>query len=163
MTVEEAPHTNQRPLIALAILLGVAALVFAGLWAYGEFFSPMAAPNGEAQTAVDAYMEAWNNYDAEAFAALVTADYVFENEGGTGDAATTPSSFGYAEQGNWLAETVGEPIWHGDDPTLYMSAAHLLTADFYPEEGIEAISTMTLVKEGDSYLVARHVVFGDLP
>ena len=163
MTVQESPHATQRALVVLVAVLGLLALVFAGLWVSGEFFSPTAAPNSEAQAAVDAYMDAWNDYDAEAFAQLVTDDYAFETEDSIGDATTTPSSFDYAEQGNWSAETVGVPIWHGDDPTLYMSAAHFLTADFYPEEGIETISTMTVVKVDETYLIARHVIFGELP
>lgn len=163
MTVEEAPRTAQRTLAVLAVVLGVIALVFASLWAYDLFFSTTAAPNSEAQATVDAYMDAWNNYDAETFAQLVTEDFVFEAEASSGDATTTSASFEYAEQGNWAVETIGEEIWHGDDPTLYMSTAHFLTADFYPEEGIKAISTITIAKEGDTYLIARHVVFGELP
>lgn len=159
MAVRHEEGTERR-LIWVVAVLGVAVLGLVGWVAY-DAFAPT-APNGELQELVDAYHQAWNDHDGEAFLALVTDDYVMETaQGGPNDAIAQAANVVEMAESDWTVVVIGEPLWwEGTDDAYYVSFANRLTSTVYPEEGYEGMSMLKIVEVDDTYLVARHIYYG---
>lgn len=117
---------------------------------------------GDVKAVVDAYSASWNDYDAEAFNAVVTDDYMFINT--TVDRETTKEqqagSMAMLESGNWNAEQVGDGISAGDGP-WFVSVSNALTAT--NSDGAAGISVLTVVDDGGVLKVLEHIYTGTQP
>jgi len=116
----------------------------------------------DVKAVVDAYSASWNDYDAEAFNAVVTDDYMFINT--TVDRETTKeqqaASMEMLESGNWNAEQVGDGISAGEGP-WFVSISNALTAT--NSDGAAGISVLTVVDDGGVLKVLEHIYTGTQP
>jgi hypothetical protein len=153
--------TKAHRLSIWVVVLAISTVGLAGWIVYDLFFSATAAPSFEIMGVVMDYVDAWNEADPVAFEAVVTDDYVFQNEYGTYDLAGQLENLTKVDETNMEASMVGWPIWAGDGP-WYVSVADRMMADDW-DEPVSGIGTVTIVQEGDTYLVDSHICFSDLP
>jgi len=120
---------------------------------------------------IDDYFAAYNAYDADAVRALITDEYVL-NEGGKDPvySVSTPlrNVYGAAQMLAYVKgsnkrkelqfETLGEPVIAGNGPWLAAQVI-LATSINYPN-GVDGISTFSIVDEGGTLKVARDVFVG---
>ena len=152
------PDRGNRTLKAIVIALTV-ALVGLGAWVIIDrsSTSDTALSDDVAQVWND-YSDAWNNYDGDAFLALVTPDYTFVNGQSTTNAESQARSIENASTVDWHATMVGEPTMVGDGP-WYVSQAGQVEMTSLPEP-IEGISVLTIVDVGGELKVANHTFYG---
>lgn len=155
----DASHGRHRFLVATIAVLAVALIGLTAWVVYDSTQTPETNPSGDVTQLLDDYRSAWNNHDGDAFLALVTDDYVFDSGTGNSDATETAATITSMETVNWNAEPVGDAIMAGSGP-WYESTVDLLTADNYPSDGIDGISTVTIVDDGGTLKVSQHVFFG---
>lgn len=159
--VDTLRKRNRFLIVALAIM--TAACVALGTWTIVDRSgSSDVAPTAEIQQLSDDYRASWNEYDGNAFLGYVTDDYGFQVLGDSPTSATAQASFiGMSSGSNWNAAPVGEPIVAGDGP-WYVATVDHLTADGYPEDGVDGVSVVKIVDEGGTLKVAHHTFIGDM-
>ena len=152
----QAHNANLRTTVAVLVIIAVAL----GGWILFDYLGEAeVAPSSAVSQLVDDYTQAWNEYDEAAFLELTTAGYRFEAAGGM--------DYRQADQANqigsvlprfaWNVERLAAPMVTGDDP-YYVSWPIRVTTNIREAEGI---AILTVVSDGDGYLVSRHVVIGD--
>lgn len=117
----------------------------------------------EVQSAVDSYLASWNEYDADAFRAVVTDDYVFTNSntGATADVDAQATVIdGTLEGIGWNAEDV-DLLVAGDGP-YYVAVLNTLTSNSSPD-GVDGMSTVTIIDDGGELKVSEHIYVGPTP
>jgi hypothetical protein len=160
MAVQQDTRTTVDRKMVWIVVLGVIVLGLAGWLVYDLFFSATTAPNAELAQVVADYSEAWETDDSAAFATMVSDDYQFVwNDTSTG-AVTMQYNIRFED--GFRVEPIGRRLWSGDGPEYYVSTAQTIYSDTdYPgPEGVEGMSTVVLVEDGDTYQVVRHVWFG---
>ena len=163
-TTASRPHERRDPghrvLVGLVLVLA-AALVGLGAWTIVDRAATAdTAVTDEIQQLLDDYHTAWNTWDGDAYRALMTEDGVHVIPGRTMSAAQQATVVEGLERVGWHVEAIGEPIMTGDGP-WYVAQAHLLTADTDPEEGRQGLSTLTIVDDGGTLRISRHVYTGE--
>lgn len=150
--------TGTNPLVIWLVVLGVVAVGLGG-WVVYDLFFAAGAPNGELAQLVEDYEAAWEDADPTAFEAIVTDDYVFETSAGSSGVASMRGSI--AVDVGFEAESFSE-AWSGEGPTYYVARSQTVSSeDAFPgPDGVDGVSVLTIVGDGDGYLVARHVWFG---
>ena len=154
------PDKGHRTLKAIVIALTV-ALIGLGAWVIIDRSStPDTAVSDDVAQLWDDYTDAWNNYDGDAFLALVTPDYTFVTEQGSTSAATEATYIDRLGAYDWHATSIGERVMAGDGP-WYVSQVNLVEASNWSDP-VEGISVLTIVDDGGVLRVANHTFFGDL-
>ena len=155
----ESLERHNRSLRTTVAILAILAVAMGG-WILFDFLGEAeVAATPEVAQLVDDYIQSWNDYDGDAFLALTSAGYRFESPGGM--------SFNQAEQAEeivttlprfaWSVERLAEPVMTGDDP-YYVTWPIKVTNNMREADGM---SILTVVSDGDNFLVRRHVVIGD--
>jgi hypothetical protein len=103
------------------------------------------------------YTAAWNEYDGEAFLALVTDSYTFEYAGDVRTASEQASEIASLGAFDWSVETIGDRIVSGDGPTYLVASADRVSNNIGDTDGI---SVSTIVQDGFTYRVAHHLNVG---
>lgn len=154
------PDKGNRTLKAIVIAL-VIALVGLGTWAIVDRSStPETALSDDVAQVWNDYTDAWNNYDSDAFLAVVTSDYTFVSEQGTSTAAAEARYIANLGTYDWHVTPVGEPTMAGDGP-WYVSQVNLVDDTTFGDP-VEGVSVLTIVDDGGVLRVANHTFFGDL-
>jgi hypothetical protein len=123
---------------------------------------PANAVPDDVSSVVEAYTASWNDYDSDAFLAVVTDDYVFVNNGTETDVETQANIIdGTLSSANWSADQVGDSIVAGDGP-YHVAVTNILTTSGSPE-GVEGLSTVTVVDDGGDLKVSEHIYVGENP
>jgi len=152
------PDRGNRTLKAIVIALTV-ALVGLGSWVIIDHSSTSdTAPSDDVAQLWNDYTDAWNNYDGDAFLALVTPGYTFVNGQSTTNAESQARSIANASTVDWHVTMVGEPIMAGDGP-WYVSQANRIEMSSLPAP-LEGISVLTIVDVGGVLKVANHTFYG---
>lgn len=115
------------------------------------------AVTGDIETLLDDYMAAWNDYDSDAFLALVTDSYTFEGFGEVNTAEQEAA--GIAQLGNydWHVELTGDRTMTGDGPTYLVAQPNRVTSVTGDYDGI---SVFTILERGGVYLITHHSFAG---
>jgi hypothetical protein len=151
----------QRRLQAMTTTVVILAVTLIGLgaWVIYDFVMESdTVTTGEINALLEDYRTAWNEYDYEAFLALVTDDFVHEYAGFSSDAQATAADIESAEAFENNIETVGDPVMSGEGPEYYVAQADVLTSE--GETALEGISIFTIVQDGDTYKIRHHVFVG---
>lgn len=147
-------------MLVWVVVLGVLVVGLAGWIVYDLFFSATTAPNGEIARVLSDYQTAWETEDAAMFAALTSDDYEFIS----GDQSVGPETMELrlSMMNGFRVERIGQEVWAGDGPTYHVSRAQTIYTDsgFPGPDGVDGISTISFVEDGDSYLVVMHRWFG---
>ncbi|MBL7201754.1 MAG: nuclear transport factor 2 family protein [Anaerolineae bacterium] len=135
---------------------------------------PETAVTAEIGQLLNDYFAAFNDYDVDAVRTAITDGYVLY-EGGSWDsdrAVSTPVSQaygaahvfafvkGYNRENKVQFERLGEPIMSGDGPWLVAQVIHMTSTDPTYPNGVDGISTLTVVDEGGTLKVARDIFVG---
>lgn len=156
----EHPERGTRTLTAIVVALTV-ALVGLGAWVIIDRTStPDTAPSGDVAQVWDDYMDAWNNYDGDAYLELTTDDYTFVTEMGTNTAASQAIYINGLGTYDWQVTPIGEPTMAGDGPWFVSQVNRV--EDNTMTEPVEGVSVLTIVDDGGVLRVANHTFFGDL-
>lgn len=142
-----------RGLTITVVVLAVALLGLGAWMIYDYATGPDTAVTGDIGTLLDDYTAAWNNYDSEAFLALVTDDYTFE---GAGEVNTAEEeALGIAQLGiyDWNVTITGDRVIAGDGPTYVALQPNQVTSTAGDMEGV---SVFTIVETDGSYLISGH-------
>lgn len=117
----------------------------------------------DVEAVVNDYIASWNNYDAEAFAALVTDDYMFIDDGFGAENTKDQqmSDMPLLDAAGWHADVIGDMI-AADDGTYYVAVTNSLTTT-NGGEAEQGISVVTVVDEGGVLLVQKHTYTGARP
>jgi hypothetical protein len=155
----EHPDKGNRTLMAIVIALTV-ALVGLGAWVIIDRTSTSdTALSDDVAQVWDDYMDAWNNYDGDAYLELTTDDYTFVTETGTNTAAAQAAFINRLGTYDWQVTPVGEPAMAGDGP-WFVSQVNRIEDN--RSGSVEGISVLTIVDDGGVLRVANHTFFGDL-
>ena len=147
-----------RALTTTVIVLAV-ALIGLGAWVIYDLVTESdTAATGEIETLLEDYQTAWNEYDGEAFLALVTDNFVHEYAGFSSDADSTAAQIESNEVFENNIETLGEPIMSGDGPTYYVAQVDVLTSQGDAE--LQGVSLFTIVDDADVLRIQQHVFVG---
>lgn len=148
-------HGRIRALTITVVVLAV-ALVGLGAWViYDQVADTDTSVTGEIQSLLDDYTAAWNDYDSEAFLALVSDDYTFDGTGVDAMASRISQLGGL----DWNVEVIGDPIMAGDGPFYFVAQVNHVTNVIGDEDGV---SLFTIVESDGSYLISEHVFTGGL-
>jgi hypothetical protein len=142
-----------RGLTMTVVLLAIALLGLGAWIIYDSVAGSDTAVTGDIETLLDDYAAAWNNYDSEAFLALVTDDYTFE---GAGEVNTADEeALGIAQLGayDWNVTITGDRVIAGDGPTYVALQTNQVTSTAGDMDGI---SVFTIVETDGSYLISGH-------
>lgn len=144
--------------VALAIL--AIAVLGLGTWIVVDMFrSSEVTPSGEIASLLDDYTAAWNEYDGDAMLELTTPGFTFTAAGGMkldrADTATHVANELPAHR--FSMERPGFPVMMGDGPWYVAMPVHT-TTNIREADGI---AILTIMNQGDTYLVVRHTVTGD--
>jgi hypothetical protein len=154
------PDKGNRTLKAIVIALTV-ALVGLGAWVIIDRSStPDTALSDDVAQVWDDYVDAWNDYDGDAFLEVTTSDYTFVTEQGSNTAAAQASFIDRGGTYDWHATPIGERVMAGDGP-WYVSQVNRVEQSTWPEP-VEGISVLTIVDDGGVLRVSNHTFFGDL-
>ena len=148
-----------RAMTITVVVLAVAVLGLGAWLIYDMVAGSDTAVSGEIETLLDDYRAAWNDYDSEAFLALVTDDYTFEFAGDVTPAEQQAVAIANSEFVNGHVEKVGESIMYGDGPNYFVAQANRTTSSQIDMDGI---SLFTIVQNGDVYKIQSHVFVGSL-
>ncbi|MFN2122971.1 MAG: hypothetical protein ACK2UP_05660 [Candidatus Promineifilaceae bacterium] len=120
---------------------------------------------------IEDYITAYNEYDTEAFQAVITDGYMlYEGDSYSTSNVSNPvcNGFDAEEMSTYIEgynmrrvyqfELIGEPIVTGDGPWIVSQVIHVSAID-YPS-GLSGISTFTIVDEGGIFKVTRDVFVG---
>lgn len=147
-----------RAMTITVIVLAV-ALIGLGAWVIYDLVAESdTAVSGEIETLLDDYTTAWNDYDSEAFLALVTDDYTFEFADEVTGAEAQAMAISQGEFYDGQVEKVGDPIMFGDGPFYVAQANHTSSTTV----DMDGISMFTIVEEGDTFLIQSHVFIGGM-
>jgi hypothetical protein len=156
--------SRSRLLTVTVIVLAVVVLGLGAWTVYGMSSTTETQPTADVQRVVDNYLAAWNSYDGEAFRELVTDDYVLDMVGITESETMHVDEASELVNGleafEWNEAVIGEAIMTGDGP-YYVSAVEHFTAPGYGPQGVDGISTFTVVNDGGTLRVARHDYTGN--
>lgn len=135
------------------MLAAAVALPFASLACSDD--EPANAVPDEVWSVVQEYADSWNDYDGEAFLELVTADYVFVDDGTETDRDAQADFIGNGALSamGFVAEDIGDPIAVGDGPYLVATTQALDMSG----QTTEGISTVTVVDDGGELKVSEHI------
>jgi hypothetical protein len=148
-----------RAMTVTVVVLAV-ALIGLGAWVvYDLVAQPDTAPTAEIEALLDDYTTAWNEYDGDAFLALVTDDYVHEYAGFGSTAESVAADIESNEVFENTVEKVGDPIMIGEGPRYYVAQANRLTS--VGGVRLEGISLFTIIQEGDMFKIQEHVFIGE--
>ena len=118
---------------------------------------PDDAPSADHARLVDDYIAAWNDYDGTAVRSMVTDDFEYVWFGRTVPVNEITSYVADKESSNFSAETTDGPVWASD--VVVEVAMVLRSDDGRPgPDGMDTVSTLTIVEQGDDLLVARHEI-----
>lgn len=143
------------PLLAAAI-----ALLFSMVACSSDDAMPVPS---EVQSVVDSYTSSWNEDDGDAFRTVVTDDYMFINArtGAASDVDTQANVIdGMLESNGWNAEDV-DLFVAGDGP-YYVAVLNTSTSNATPD-GVDGMSTFTIIDDGDDLKVSEHIYVGPTP
>lgn len=155
---QESPVSREvqgriRGLIMTVVVLAVALLGLGSWMIYDYATGSDTAVTGDIETLLDDYSTAWNDYDSQAFLALVTDDYTFE---GAGEVNTAEEeALGIAQLGayDWHVVLTGDRVIAGDGPTYVALQPNRVTSTVGDMEGI---SVFTILETDGSYLISGH-------
>lgn len=164
--------TLRHPLFTiLFVVIILAVLGLAACTASNPTTNTESAATPELKQVIQDYFAAYNNYDTDALEAVVTESYMlYEGGSYTAKDVSSPPCMGfdkaemikylegYNQRREYQFETIGEPIVSGDGPWVVSQVVNLTSMD-YPN-GINGISTFTIVDEGGNLKVARDVYLG---
>jgi hypothetical protein len=154
------PDRGNRTLKAIVIALTV-ALIGLGAWVIIDRSSTSeTAVSADVAEVMDDYLDAWNNYDGDAFLEVTTSDFTFVTEQGATGAAVQANYINQLGNWDWHATPIGERVMAGDGP-WYVSQVNLVE-DTTTAGPVEGISVLTIVDDGGVLRVANHTFFGDL-
>ena len=148
-----------RAMTITVVVLAVAVLGLGAWLIYDTVTGSDTAVSGEIETLLDDYVAAWNDYDSEAFLALVTDDYTFDGASGPTTAEQTAVAISNNEFTDVNVEEVGDPIMFGDGPNYFVARANRITSS---QTNMDGISLFTIVQQGDVYKIFSHVFVGSL-
>ena len=155
---DTAERRNNRRLIFTVVALAI-ALVVLGAWVlYDQAAEPETAAPAAVQELLDDYAAAWNDFDGDAFLALVTEDYSFYDGEDTSGATVMASTIGGINRLFGLeVERVGDYLSIGDGPFYVTSIARITGAPASGDafENIGA-SSFLVVETADGLKVAAH-------
>ena len=144
----------------IAVLAAALALPFSMMACSDD--EPANAVPDDVWTVVEDYRQAWNDYDSEAFLGLVTENYHFVMNGTETDAQTQAGYIsGTMQSTEWEGTNVGDSIVAGDGP-YYVAVTNRLTTAATPD-GVEGLSTITVVDDDGVLKVSEHVYEGGTP
>jgi len=151
--------------LTTTVIVLAAALMGLGAWAvYDQTTAPETVPE-EIQTLIDDYLDAFNNYDGEAFLELVTTDYAQDMASHpislVQQAAEAVEMMKGMKERDWQETQIGEPMMIGDGPWFVSVAERHTATSGYGPGGANGISTFTIVDDGGSLKVARHTYVGN--
>jgi len=153
------PDAGNRTLKAIVIVLTV-ALVGLGAWVIIDRTStPDTALSDDVAQVWDDYVDAWSDYDGDAFLELTTDGYTFVSEMGTASAASQAAAINRSGSYDWQVTPIGERVMAGDGPWFVSQMNQIEDNRSGPVEGI---SVLTIVDDGGVLRVANHTFFGDL-
>lgn len=125
----------------------------------------------ELDQVIKAYFAAFNTYDADALREVITEDYMLYEAGtysihnvsvpvsmGFDAAKMSAYAEGYNQRREYQFELIGDPIVSGKGPWLVSQVLRLNALD-YPN-GIEGISTFTIIDDGGTLKISRDVFIG---
>jgi hypothetical protein len=147
----------QRRLRVMTTMVVIFAVALIGLAAWvirHDLGQSDTAVTGEIETLLDQYTTAWNEYDGEAFLALVTGSYVQEYAGSITSAQDVAAAIVANEASHLQVQRIGEPIMYGDGPNHYVAQANRLT---YESNELDGISLFTIVEQNGVNLISRHL------
>jgi hypothetical protein len=154
--VDQQRPGNRFLIITIAVL--ALALIGLGAWTVVDRMSTSdTAVTADIQQLLDDYSAAWNDYDGDAFSALVTENYRFVYGSSSNNATEQAALISGAvfESTNWNVTQIGDPIMVGDGPWL-VAVPNNLTGDEYGADGQDGFSMMTVVDSDGTLLIARH-------
>lgn len=148
---ERLPGRRARGLTITVVVL-VVALLGLGAWAVYDYVGERdTAVTGEIQVLLEDYTASWNDHDGDAFLALVTSDYTFDN--GVMVIPVETQARAIETASDFTVENIGEGIMVGDGPWLVAQADHTTfgSTDQY------GMSLLMVVEEGGILKIASHV------
>lgn len=152
--VDEHRPGNRFFIITIAVL--ALALIGLGAWTFVDRSSSSdTAVTADIQQLLDDYGAAWNDYDGEAFSALVTENYHFVMGPDSSTAAEQAGYIPNLESSNWHQEQTGDAIMVGDGPWL-VASPNILTGDGYGVDGQAGFSLFTVMDVDGTLQIARH-------
>lgn len=153
--VDEHRPGSRFFIITIAVL--ALALIGLGAWTFVDRSSSSdTAVTADIQQLLDDYSAAWNDYDGDAFSALVTENYHFVMGSDSSSAVVQAGYISNAlEPGNWHVEQTGDAMMVGDGPWL-VAAPNTVTGDGYDVDGQVGFSLMTIMDVDGTLLIARH-------
>jgi hypothetical protein len=153
------PEQDNRTLKAIVIALTV-ALLGLGAWVIIDRTStPDTAVSDDVAQVWDDYLDAWNEYDGDAFLQVTTDDFTFTTEEGTNTADSQAVDINGLDTYDWQVTPIGERVMAGDGP-WFVSQVHRVESNL--SAPVEGISVLTIVDDGGVLRVASHTFFGDL-
>lgn len=154
------PDKRNRTLTAIVIVLTV-ALVGLGAWVIIDRAStPDTALSDDVAQVWDDYLDAWNDYDGDAFLDVTTDDFTFVTEDATTTADNQAIYINRLGAYDWQVTPVGERVMAGDGPWFVSQVNRVEQSNW--SEPVEGISVLTIVDDGGVLRVANHTFFGDL-
>lgn len=156
--LEFASRRNRSLWIALAVLMLI--VLGLGTWfVYDMVRSSEVMPTGEIAELLDDYSAAWNEYEGDTMLELTAPGFTFVSAGGMElDRADTSDLVANELPAHRFAmERPGFPVMMGDGPWYVAMPVHTLTN----VREADGIAMLTIINQGDTYLVLRHTVTGD--
>ena len=179
MSVQESPDTAKEPRASFPWmwLVGVAVLATLG-WVAFDLLSGPSAPAG-VEEAIDAYIDAWEDRDAEAMRAATgtgTAHFllnVFIYDTGWNPDAPGQVRYGHVDDADvdsiidgsfpnkqWTVERGTDVVITGDGP-WFVSFSETWIEDFEAEqERLEGVALYVVVEQDGEFKVANHAWSG---
>ncbi len=127
-------------------------------WAVDGGVAPVAPPTEEVAELLQSYKAAWNEIDSDAFLAAISSDYQIQTPRfGILDGPTQALYLGLP---GFHTETIGEPYMVGVGP-WYVAEVSLITADGFPEGGVQSINIFKIVEEDGALKIQRHFPYSN--
>ena len=161
-SLESTQRRNRGLTIAVAVLT-VITLGLAGWLAYLLVVPEENAVSSDVAQVLEDYTDAWNNYDAEAFMGLVTANYRFYDTVGQPGASAEDTAAMISDDlagYGWAVEPRGPAQMLGDEYTVRVTqfdATGIGTEGVFDDEGA---SVITLVNQDGTWKVQQHTFDG---
>jgi uncharacterized protein HemX len=153
-------HRRNGLLLTLVIVLA-AAVVGLGVWVIVDQTSTSdTAVTDDVQQLLDDYYDAWNDHDGDAYLELMTDNARHVTGLGETSAAQQAAYIDNLDTYNWHVEPIGDAVMSGDGRPWYVAQVNLLTSNTYPDEGYEGMSVLTIIDDGGTLRISRHVYNG---
>ena len=156
--LEQVAERNGGLWVAIAIL--AIAVLGLGTWtAIDMFRSSEVTPSGEIAALLDDYTAAWNEHNGEVMLELTAPGFTFVSAGGMelDRASTSAHLTNELPAYRFSMERPGFPVMMGDGPWYVAMPVHT-TTNIREADGI---AMLTIMNQGDTYLVVRPTVTGD--